>query len=246
MGESDVSKIHTYVIVAYSIERCDPKDVALRQKQRVRRDGAQGAAAKRRAVRDVGRSALQGDTAMTKNYKFSNERRREVVVAIAHHFGIDKLPSEGGHRLVRMSLFHRDGEGHESAVAEWEEQDIYGESVSVDTLVDGVELAACRDAAYRFGDEVVYVLVFRVANSVSASRFFFKVPGGQEVQALEAVAKTFEMRAASERAAIVADLRAGAGEVRARGTSAWEEAIMPIYRELADRYERGEHLKKAR
>jgi len=44
-----------------------------------------------------------------------------------------------------------------------------------------------------------------------------------------------------ERAAIVADLRAGAGEVRARGTSAWEESIMPIYRELADRYERGEH-----
>jgi hypothetical protein len=48
---------------------------------------------------------------------------------------------------------------------------------------------------------------------------------------------------AVEREAIAFDLMNGAGEARARGTTAWEESMMPIYRELAERYRRGDHLK---
>jgi hypothetical protein len=46
-------------------------------------------------------------------------------------------------------------------------------------------------------------------------------------------------------AGIVSWLRDGAGEIRAKGSVAWEDAIMPIYRELADRIEKRKWLSAA-
>lgn len=46
----------------------------------------------------------------------------------------------------------------------------------------------------------------------------------------------------TERRQIVAWLRRGGNEQRARGCVAFEEGVMPLYNELADQIERGDHL----
>jgi hypothetical protein len=126
-------------------------------------------------------------------YEFAIQTRREVTVGIAQHLGLDKPspPKEqrGGEeedwrKIFRMSLKHRDERGHEHEVAEWDERDLYAKGISMDTIVHGVELAACRDAAYQPYGEVVYVLAFHGKDHPNRSRFMFKIQGGQEVQNL--------------------------------------------------------------
>lgn len=80
--------------------------------------------------------------------------------------------------------------GHESEVSEFGEEDIYGKHISIDSLAHSIELASCRDAAYRPGGDVVYALVFHGKNHPNRSRFMFKVPGGQEIDALSDYRKT--------------------------------------------------------
>lgn len=124
-------------------------------------------------------------------YEFPLETRQEVENGIAQHCRLDKpaMPKtkageEDHRRIVRLTLLHRDGHGHEREIVEWDERDLYGEHVSLDSIVHGVELAACRDAAFQFGGECVYVLVFHGKDHPNRSRFFFKIFGGQEVQNL--------------------------------------------------------------
>jgi hypothetical protein len=124
-------------------------------------------------------------------YEFPLETRQEVENGIAQHCRLDKpaMPKtkageEDHRRIVRLTLFHRDAHGHEREVCEWEERDLYGEHVGLDSIVHGVEQATCRDAAFQFGGECVYVLAFHGKDHPNRSRFFFKVFGGQEVQSL--------------------------------------------------------------
>ena len=126
-------------------------------------------------------------------YEFAIQTRREVTVGIAQHLGLDKPSPPKEHRggeeedwrkIFRMSLKHRDERGHEHEVAEWDERDLYAKGISMDTIVHGVELAACRDAAYQPYGEVVYVLAFHGKDHPNRSRFMFKIQGGQEVQNL--------------------------------------------------------------
>jgi len=126
-------------------------------------------------------------------YEFAPHTRREVTVGIAQHLGLDKPSPPKEHRggeeedwrkIFRMSLIHRDERGHEHAVAEWDERDLYAKGISMDTIVHGVELASCRDAAYQPYGEVVYVLSFHGKDHPNRSRFMFKIQGGQEVQNL--------------------------------------------------------------
>ena len=125
-------------------------------------------------------------------HEFSIETRREVMVALAHHLGIDRPapPSESGiapdetRKVSRMTLRHRDERGHESEVSEWEERDLFGKGVNLEVITRGIELAACRDAAYQFGGDCIYVLAFHGKDHPNRSRFLFKIAGGQEVQHL--------------------------------------------------------------
>lgn len=125
-------------------------------------------------------------------HEFSIDTRREVMVALAHHLGIDRpaATSESGigpdetRRIARMTLRHRDERGHESEVSEWEERDLFGKGVNLEVITRGIELAACRDAAYQFGGDCIYVLAFHGKDHPNRSRFLFKIPGGQEVQHL--------------------------------------------------------------
>ena len=125
-------------------------------------------------------------------HEFLIETRREVMVGIAHHLGIDRpmsapeggLAQEDSRRIVRMTLRHRDERGHESEVGEWEERDLYGKGVNLEVITRGIELAACRDAAYQFGGDCIYVLAFHGKDHPNRSRFLFKISGGQEVQHL--------------------------------------------------------------
>src|SRR5271156_5001701 len=121
-------------------------------------------------------------------YEFSIQTKREVTVGIAQHLGLDKpapqkekVDDEDWRKIFRMSLRFRDSHGRENEIAEWDERDIYGKGISIDTIVRGVELAACRDAAYQ-GAECIYVLAFHGKDHPNRSRFFFKIFGGQEIQ----------------------------------------------------------------
>jgi hypothetical protein len=126
------------------------------------------------------------------SYDFPVNVMREVRVGLAQHLGIDKPSSgppeknneEDWRKIVRIKLKHRDERGHEQEVAEWEERDLYGKGISLETIVRGIELAACRDAAFQPAAEVIYALIFDAKDHPNRSRFFFKLPGGQEVQHL--------------------------------------------------------------
>jgi len=128
-------------------------------------------------------------------YEFPIEVRRAVTVAIADRLRYDKPapsadkpigsgPTEEDHRrIVRMSLRYREPGGHhEPDITEWDERDLFGKGIGIPTIVHGVELAACRDAAYRFGGDCIYVLAFHAKDYNNRSNFVFKIPGGQEVQ----------------------------------------------------------------
>jgi hypothetical protein len=125
-------------------------------------------------------------------HEFSIETRREVMVALAHHLGIDRPapPPENGitqddsRKISRMTLRYRDERGHETELSEWEERDLFGKGVNLEVITRGIELAACRDAAYQFGGDCIYVLAFHGKDHPNRSRFLFKIPGGQEVQHL--------------------------------------------------------------
>jgi hypothetical protein len=121
-------------------------------------------------------------------YEFPLDVRSEVEAGIVSHCRFDKpAPPKGEEdhrRILRITLKHRDSHGHENELAEWDEHDLYGANMGVETLVRGVELAACRDAAYQFGGECVYVLSFHGKDHPNRSKFFFKIWGGQEVQQL--------------------------------------------------------------
>jgi hypothetical protein len=122
------------------------------------------------------------------DFEFCVETRREVTVAIADRLRYDKpaTPTENGeedHRkIVRMSLRFREPHGHEHDITEWDERDLFGKGAGIPTIVRGVELASCRDAAYRFGGDCIYVLAFHAKDYNNRSSFVFKLPGGQEVQ----------------------------------------------------------------
>jgi hypothetical protein len=122
------------------------------------------------------------------DFEFCVETRREVTVAIADRLRYDKpaTPTEKGeddHRkIVRMSLRFREPHGHEHDITEWDERDLFGKGAGIPTIVRGVELASCRDAAYRFGGDCIYVLAFHAKDYNNRSSFVFKLPGGQEVQ----------------------------------------------------------------
>jgi hypothetical protein len=123
-------------------------------------------------------------------FDFAVETRREVTVAIADRLRYDKPAfedkgDEESRKIVRMSLRFRDPHGgREDDITEWDERDLYGKGIGIPTIVRGVELAACRDAAYRFGGDCVYTLAFHAKSYNNRSTFVFKVPGGQEVQHL--------------------------------------------------------------
>jgi len=122
------------------------------------------------------------------DFEFCVETRREVTVAIADRLRYDKpaTPTEKNeedHRkIVRMSLRFREPHGHEHDITEWDERDLFGKGAGIPTIVRGVELASCRDAAYRFGGDCIYVLAFHAKDYNNRSSFVFKLPGGQEVQ----------------------------------------------------------------
>jgi hypothetical protein len=86
-----------------------------------------------------------------------------------------------------MSLRFREPHGREDDITDWNEQDLWGKGAGIPTIVRGVELASCRDAAYRFGGDCVYVLAFHTKDYNNRSSFVFKLPGGQEVQNLAVV-----------------------------------------------------------
>jgi hypothetical protein len=121
---------------------------------------------------------------------FPDDVRRDVYVQLAHHLRLDKPTVQKERhddeevRPVRMALRHRDERGHESDITEWEESEIYGKGVSLDSLVRSIELSSCRDAAFQFGGDVIYAVCFHTKHTRNKSRFMFKVPGGQEVQHL--------------------------------------------------------------
>jgi hypothetical protein len=122
-------------------------------------------------------------------YELPINTRNEITVGLAHHLGLDKPAPDDGKdgdwkKIVRISLRHRDERGHESEITEWEEREIYGKGISLESIVHGIELAACRDAAYQFGGDVIYVLSFHSKDTRNKSRLMFKVQGGQEVQHL--------------------------------------------------------------
>src|SRR5271170_2531667 len=120
------------------------------------------------------------------DFEFCVETRREVTVAIADRLRYDKpaTPTEKGeedHRkIVSMSLRFREPHGHENDITEWDERDLFGKGAGIPTIVRGVELASCRDAAYRFGGDCIYVLAFHAKDYKNRSSFVFKLPGGQE------------------------------------------------------------------
>ncbi len=122
------------------------------------------------------------------DFEFCVETRREVTVAIADRLRYDKPATstekgEDDHRkIVRMSLRFREPHGHEHDITEWDERDLFGKGAGIPTIVRGVELASCRDAAYRFGGDCIYVLAFHAKDYNNRSSFVFKLPGGQEVQ----------------------------------------------------------------
>jgi len=125
------------------------------------------------------------------DYEFPIEVKRAVTVAIADRLRYDKpapsdkdKPGEEDHRrIVRMTLRYREvGGHHEPDVTEWDERDLFGKGIGIPTIVHGVELAACRDAAYRFGGDCIYVLAFHAKDYNNRSSFVFKIPGGQEIQ----------------------------------------------------------------
>ncbi len=126
------------------------------------------------------------------DYEFPIEVRRAVTVAIADRLRYDKPAppddkdksgEEGHRRIVRMSLRYREpGGNHEPDITDWDERDLYGKGIGIPTIVHGVELAACRDAAYRFGGDCIYVLAFHAKDYNNRSTFVFKIPGGQEIQ----------------------------------------------------------------
>ena len=120
--------------------------------------------------------------------EFSLDTRREVIVGLTMHLGHDRAapaPEGGGapeKKVVRMTLRHRDERGMEHEVNEWSEQELYGKGIDVETITRGIELSACRDAAYQFHGECIYVLAFHGKDHPNRSRFLFKIPAGQEVQ----------------------------------------------------------------
>lgn len=128
-------------------------------------------------------------------YEFSLDKKREVMVQLAHHLGIDKpppMPEDGTRaspdqlrRIARITLHFRDERGHPTKVTEWDKSELYGkQGLSMETLTHSIELAACRDAAFQFGGDCVYELAFHGEHDMNKSKFYFKIPGGQEVQHL--------------------------------------------------------------
>lgn len=120
-------------------------------------------------------------------HEFSLDTRREVIVGLSMNLGIDRAApaADGGppeKKVVRMTLRHRDEHGRETEVNEWSESELYGKGIDVETITRGIELSACRDAAYQFSGECIYVLAFHGKDHPNKSRFLFKIPAGQEVQ----------------------------------------------------------------
>ena len=146
-------------------------------------------------------------------YEFSMAVRKDVTINVSRELGVDRPIPEGARpeddwqRPVRMTLGYRDERGHDTTVTEWDERIIWGKGMGVETLVRSIESAACRDAAFQFGGECVYVLTFHGKDHPHRSRFLFKIPGGQEVNHL---ART-----------------PGLGEGRAKDGDGFAERIMP-------------------
>lgn len=117
------------------------------------------------------------------NQEFQINTKREVAVNLARHLSVDKpgdKDAEKAKQITRMVLRHRDDRGHEQDVLEWNgHKELY--ETSLDIICRSIELAACRDAAYQLGGDIIYALVFHAEDHPNRSRFMFKIPGGQEL-----------------------------------------------------------------
>lgn len=117
------------------------------------------------------------------NQEFPINVKREVAVNLARHLSVDKPGDKDGDKskqITRMVLRHRDDRGHEQDVLEWNgHKELY--ETSLDIVCRSIELAACRDAAYQVGGDIIYALVFHAEDHPNRSRFMFKIPGGQEL-----------------------------------------------------------------
>jgi hypothetical protein len=114
------------------------------------------------------------------NHEFPINVKGEVAVNLARHLSIDKPEGDKSKQITRMVLRHRDDRGHEQDVLEWNgHKELY--ETSLDIVCRSIELAACRDAAYQPGGDIVYALVFHAEDHPNRSRFMFKIPGGQEL-----------------------------------------------------------------
>lgn len=178
-------------------------------------------------------------------YEFSTPTKREVMVGLAQHLGFDKPApqkdkvdeEDDWRRIHRMTLRHREGHGRESDIAEWDYKDIYGKGISLDTILRGVELAACRDAAYQFGGECVYVLAFHGKDHPNRSRFMFKIFGGQEVQSLAVSGPLGKSGEASIAERLMPDILKyvqSKEEILSRDRAQLWDAIMSHHKQLSD------------
>lgn len=117
------------------------------------------------------------------NQEFPINIKREVAVNLARHLSVDKPGDKDDNKakqITRMVLRHRDDRGHEQDVLEWNgHKELY--ETSLDIICRSIELAACRDAAYQVGGDIIYALVFHAEDHPNRSRFMFKIPGGQEL-----------------------------------------------------------------
>jgi hypothetical protein len=120
-------------------------------------------------------------------YEFDSEKRKEVHTGVAQHLGADKplrRPEDGSvpeRRVARMKLCRRDERGHEDPLLEWNQEELFGKGVAMEDIVTSIGIAACRDAAYQYGSEALYVLVFLGRENQNRSKFYFKLPAGQEI-----------------------------------------------------------------
>ena len=121
------------------------------------------------------------------DYEFDSEKRKEVHIGVARHLGADKpmhRPEDGSapeRRVVRLKLCRWGERGHEDPLLEWNQEELFGKGAHLEDLVTSIGISACRDAAYQYGSEALYVLVFLGKENQNRSKFYFKLPAGQEI-----------------------------------------------------------------
>jgi hypothetical protein len=122
-------------------------------------------------------------------YELSQGVNAEIKRGLNRHLALNKQDNDVAHLdedyllsepIYRMELLHRDDRGMEKTVTDWVGKKVLYDT-SLSNLARYVEVAAATDAAYQIGSEQIYVVAFHAENHKNRSRFFFKVPGGQEL-----------------------------------------------------------------